>query len=133
MHFQEKVRDLRTRVSVAKAKAGAGHAGGAAAGSGGPAAKKAKHGLPALEVPKSDLSLALLATLVPEHCKVAESHKSKAWRAWWVGPKSHLGNRARAWGQWGHHGSGVELLKCVWKMHLEDGGAPCTIVGLDLH
>lgn len=132
--FKKQVAELREKVGKARAALAQARRQAGGESSAGRPAKKAKlaspAGPPKLSVPSSDVTDDIAQRFVPENCRIAQSCSHKAWRSWWVAPQSHLGNRSRAWGQHGHHGAFLALLKVVWKQHKDDCGEPCPIEGL---
>ena len=129
--FKSSVAALRSKVTAAaadrarKANPKTGSRTGAAS-----SASSGSRGPVSLAVPASGLTPPVLQRLAPAGCNVASSARHKAWRAWWVSPMGHLGNRSRSWGAHGHEEAGLALLRCVWDMYTQDTGEPCPHTGL---
>lgn len=130
--FKKQVSTLRTKVLEEKKAAAASAApvaSASASSSGGPPQKKHK-GPIKLTVPTSGLTIEMAQRLCPPMCMIASSDLQKCWRSWWTGELNHLGNRSRAWGQYGHHQACIELLRCVWTQYTEDGQGDCPHEGM---
>lgn len=130
--FKAAVTKLSSKVKVAKqAATSARSAASSSSAAAGPrSAKRAKQSSNrpvSMSVHMTGLTAEVLQSLAPEGCHFAESTFKKAWRSWWTGAASHLGNRPRSWGRHVHSQAGRELLREVWSQWTSDTGEPCPL------
>lgn len=131
--FKVSVSKLQERVRTARQAAAAKTPSAASSSGAGsePHRKRAKLAAPrkpvALRVPKSGITAEVLQGLAPDGCHFAESSRNQAWRSWWAGDFSHLGNRQRSWGGHGHVQAGHALLREVWAQYSADTGEVCPL------